>query len=151
MQIFNVIFNIVKQEAINDYFRFMIRQNQIKGSKFSRLVMSVMILLSLLAFLGSNSANADSRKPVNRETITRRNLAAKRSISLQDARQHLASLDFFRGMNHISMIYSLPQHERFLRTEFENYNKKSRPPEIQNVIQLHAPRSADPITASFKG
>lgn len=109
-----------------------------------------MILLSLLAFLGSPSANADSRKPANRETITQRKLTAKRSISLQDARQHLASLDFFRSMNKISLIYSLPQHERFLRTEFENYNKKSQPSEIQNVIQLHAPRSA-PINASSRG
>lgn len=110
-----------------------------------------MILLSLLAFLGSPSANVDSRKPVNRETITQQKLTAKRSIPLHYARQHLASLDFFRGVNQLSLIYSLPQHEIFLRTEFEHHNKKSRPREIQKVVQLHAPRSADPITASSKG
>jgi hypothetical protein len=150
MQVLNAIFNIVKQEAINDYFRFMIRQNQVKGSKFSRLVMSVMILLSLLAFSSSPSANVDSRKPANRETITQRKLTTKRSISLQNARQHLVSFDFFRSMNQISLIYSLPQHERLLRTELYR-SKKFPAPEIQNVIQLHAPRSADPITASSRG
>lgn len=143
-----MIFNIAKQEAINDYLRFMMRQNSVKGPKFSRLIMSVMILLSLLAFLGSTSANIDSHKPATRETIVRRNLTPKRSISLQCARQHVVFTDFFRSLNQISLLYSLAQHERLLQTVlYEHCNKKSPPPETQQAIQLHAPRSADLVTS----
>ena len=124
------------------------RQNQVKGSKFSRLIVSVMILLSLLAFSGSTSANIDSRKPATRESIVRRNLTPKRSISLQCARQHLVSTDFFRGLDQTSLGYSLSQYERLLQAGlYEHCNKKSPPPEIQQAIQLHAPRSADLVTS----
>lgn len=130
----------------------MIRQNQVKGSKFSRLVMGVMILLSLLVFSGSTSANTDSRKPATRETIIQKKLTAKRSISLQYARQHLVSTDFFRSIDHISLTYSFPQHERLLRIERCGHCRKKSPvPEAYGAIQVHAPRSADPITSSSRG
>lgn len=122
----------------------MMQQNQVKGSKFSRLIVSVLILLSLLAFLGSTSANIDSRKPATRETIVRRNLTHKRSISLQYARQQMVFTDFFRSIDQMSLRYSLPRYERLLQTGLDAHcTKKSPSPEIQQAIQLHAPRSAD--------
>jgi hypothetical protein len=85
----------------------MTRQNQVKGSTLSRLIMSVIMVLSLLAFSGSISANTGSRKPVTRETSIQKKLAARRSISLQYARQCLVSIDFFRSLDHTSVKHSL--------------------------------------------
>ncbi len=130
----------------------MIWQNQVKGSKFSRLVMGVIMLLTLLTFLGSTTANTDSRKPTTREAITSKKHTARRSISLQHAWQRFVSADFFRSMEQISICYSLPQYKRLLQTAYYTHcNKKIPPLEIQMAIQLHAPRSIDPISPSSLG
>lgn len=107
-----------------------------------------MILLSLLTFLGLTSANIDSRKPATRETSVRKKHTAKRSISLQHARQHVVFIDFLQSLHQISLLYSLPQHERLLQTVlYEHCSKKSPPKETQQAIQLHTPRSADLVTS----
>lgn len=130
----------------------MTRQNQVKGSTLSRLIMSVIMVLSLLAFSGSISANTGSRKPATRETIIQKKLTARRSISLRYAGQCLVSIDFFRSLDYISVKHSLSRHDRLLRIERCGHcNKKSPVPEAHEAIHLHTPRSADPITSSFRG
>ena len=114
--------------------------------------MSVLILLSLLAFSGSVSANVDGRKPVDRETIANKNRITKRNISLRQARHFLTSLEFFRRADQVSLLYSALQHAQAVQTALrEHCYKKSLPPEIHQAVQLHAPRSADLITFLSRG
>lgn len=106
------------------------------------------MLLSFVAFSGSASANVDSRKSVDRETIVKQNLPVKkRSISFQQARHFLIALEFFKNADQISLLYSAPQYTRASQTILRANNiRKSFPPEIDQALQLHAPRSADLIS-----
>ncbi len=106
-----------------------------------------MMLLSFLAFSESVSTRINSRKPVDRETIVSRNSIAKRNITLQQARLFLTSLEFFKSLNETSFLYSEQQLAHVMLTEFETYNtRKSSPPEIDQVLKLHAPRRTDLIS-----
>lgn len=137
-----------KVKQINDYLYHVILKNAVNSPKRSTWIISLMMLLSFMAFSMSVSANTDSRKPVNRETIANRNLSGKkRSTSFQQARLFLTSLEFFRNANQVSRLYSVPQHTQKLHVILRIHNaKKSWPPEIHQALKMYAPRSADLIS-----
>lgn len=112
--------------------------------KLSKLFSGIVILISLVAFSGSVSANTDTRKTVNRETLAKRTHRGKKSISLQQARQQLVTADFIREVNLLAVIYSLPQLARLVRLRLCEQGKfKPDRSKIHSVLHLHAPRSAD--------
>jgi 5-bromo-4-chloroindolyl phosphate hydrolysis protein len=125
----------------------MILKNPVNNPKRSTWIISLMMLLSFMVFSVSVSANVDSRKSADRETIANRNLSAKkRSTSLQQARLFLTLLEFFRNADQVSQLYSVPQHTQVLQTILRIYNtKKTWPSEIHQALHVHAPRSADVI------
>jgi hypothetical protein len=126
----------------------MILKNPVNNRKRSTWIISLMMLLSFMAFSVSVSANVDSRKSADRETIVNRNLSnKKRSTSLQQARLFLTSREFFRNADQVSQLYSVSKHTQVLQTILRIYNtKETWPPEIHQALHAHAPRSADLIS-----
>ena len=101
-----------------------------------------------MAFSGSVSVTVDTRKPVNRETITKQNLFTKKpTISLRQACFFLTTLEFFKNADRVSLVYSVPQQTKFSQTVLRKRNiRKLSLPEIHQGLQLHAPRSANLIS-----
>jgi len=114
--------------------------------KLSRLLTGFIILLSFVACSGSVAANSDTRKPVDRETIAKRNRTNKRSISFQHARQQLIEADFYREIGLLSLTNSLLQLDRVLHINVQT-REKEKPDrvKISQTMQLHLPRSADDL------
>ncbi len=111
--------------------------------------MSVMILLSILAFSGSISANTDTRKPAERETTSKRNPAHKRSISFQHARQQLFAADFFHKNEVVSLTHALLQVARLSQLCLQLHEKEEPDPvKISLTLHAHPPRSADLLNLS---
>src|SRR5687768_15619364 len=108
----------------------MLGQNQVRNSKSSHLVMSVMILLSLLAFLGSASPITDNRKPANREIIGNRKIIAKRSVSFHHALQELIKTDFFSKNVFLGLINFRLQADRLSHIRLRT-GEKEKPDRIK--------------------